>query len=187
MSSSHRRLEAENRDFGLAAQRERILDSDFSRNEKLVFLCLAHDYHAKGIAISERAISRRTSMHRATVRRALASLEARGAMFRKPGRGTAPTMYFVHFKFDDERAKKKVSMQATSQNFRRLAGWDAAQERRQAARDKKASAARQAARAARSLDHKGLDAWWPVDDDGRSPFALDDPEPSNLDESRSPF
>ena len=174
------------RKSGTATRISAFLAGSFTHPEKSVLVCLLLRYNARGFELPETTIAAETSLSRSTVRRAIRRLETRNVLARFPGRGHAPSLWFLNLEPDNAAATREFSRFATRRAFARTAGWDDARQRRQASRRKRAMEARQAARAARPRDAKALDAWWPnTDDDDRSPFQLDEPEPEprDLDES----
>ena len=166
------------RKSGRAKRIEDLLAGSFTHHEKLVLVSLALRYNARGFEIPESTIVAETSLSHSTVRRTIRALETRNVLARFPGRGHAPTLWFLNPEPDNAAATREFVRFANQRAFARQTGWKEARQRRQASRRKRAMEARQAARAARPRDAKALDDWWPnTDDDGRSPFQLDEPEP----------
>ena len=179
------------RKSGRAKRVAALLAGDFTHAQKSVLVSLALRYSSLGFEIPESTIVAETSLSRSTVRRTIRALEAQIVIIRSPGRGRASTLWFLNPEPDNPAATREFVRHATQRTFARKCGWEAEALRRQVSRRKRAMEARQAARAARPRDAKAFDDWWPnIDDDGRSPFELDDPspalEPRNRDET-SPF
>ena len=160
------------RKSGLEGRIAGFLAGRFTHAEKAVLVSMVLRYNPRGFEIAEGTIAAESSLARSTVRRTVRALVSRHVLARFPGRGHAKTLWFLNLEPANAAATREFIRFAAQRALARVAGWDEAQQRRQASRSKLAMEARQAARAARPRDDgKGLDDFFPDDDDDDgSPF-----------------